>query len=64
MILPTAFYHRRIRDNVNNKNEVVLIDQAITGQWTVKVKDTFHGGSRSQPFSLLWVMELMIYCQI
>ena len=38
-------------DNVNNV-EVVLIDQAIIGQWTVKVKDTFHGGSRSQPFSL------------
>ena len=38
-------------DNVNNV-EVVLIEQAITGQWTVKVKDTFHGGSRSQPFSL------------
>jgi len=38
-------------DNTNNV-EVVLIDSAIIGQWTVKIKDTFHGGSRSQPFSL------------
>tara|TARA_B100000900_G_scaffold263254_2_gene224531 strand:- start:16691 stop:21310 length:4620 start_codon:yes stop_codon:yes gene_type:complete len=38
-------------DNTNNV-EVVLIDQAMAGQWTVKIKDTFHGGSRSQPFSL------------
>ncbi len=38
-------------DNTNNV-EVVLIDSAIVGQWTVKVKDTYHGGSRSQPFSL------------
>ncbi len=38
-------------DNTNNV-EVVLIDSAIVGQWTVKVKDTYHGGSRSQPFAL------------
>ena len=38
-------------DNTNNV-EVVLIDSAIIGQWTVKVKDTYHGGSRSQPFAL------------
>lgn len=38
-------------DNTNNV-EVVLIDSAVVGQWTVKIKDTYHGGSRSQPFSL------------
>ena len=38
-------------DNTNNV-EVVLIDSAIVGQWTVKIKDTYHGGSRSQPFAL------------
>ena len=38
-------------DNTNNV-EVVLIDSAVIGQWTVKVKDTYHGGSRSQPFAL------------
>ncbi len=38
-------------DNLNNV-EVVLIDSAMIGQWTVKIKDTYHGGSRSQPFAL------------
>lgn len=38
-------------DNTNNV-EVVLIDAAMVGQWTVKIKDTYHGGSRSQPFAL------------
>ena len=38
-------------DNTNNV-EVVLVDSAIVGQWTVKIKDTYHGGSRSQPFAL------------
>ena len=38
-------------DDINNV-EVVLIDQAAAGIWTVKVKDGGHGGSRSQPFAL------------
>ena len=38
-------------DDLNNV-EVVLVDQAAAGIWTVKVKDGGHGGSRSQPFAL------------
>ena len=38
-------------DTVNNL-EVVLLDSAEVGIWTVKVKDTFHGGSTAQPFSI------------
>ena len=38
-------------DSLNNV-EVVLIDSAIIGTWTVEVIDANHGGSRSQPFSL------------
>ncbi len=38
-------------DSLNNV-EVVLIDSAIVGTWTVEVIDVNHGGSRSQPFSL------------
>ena len=40
------------KDNRNNV-EVVLIDSATTGIWTVKVKDAQHGGSRTfQPYSI------------
>ena len=39
------------RDSVNNL-EVVLIDIAATGTWTVKVKDAQHSGSRAQPYAL------------
>ncbi len=40
------------KDNRNNV-EVVLIDSASTGIWTVKVKDSQHGGSRTyQPYSI------------
>jgi subtilisin family serine protease/uncharacterized membrane protein len=40
------------KDNRNNV-EVVLIDSAVTGVWTVKVKDASHGGSRTfQPYSI------------
>ena len=38
-------------DSLNNV-EVVLIDSAIVGTWTVNVIDANHGGSRGQPFSL------------
>jgi uncharacterized membrane protein len=38
-------------DTLNNL-EVVLLDSAEVGVWTVKVKDTFHGGSTAQPFSI------------
>ena len=38
-------------DSVNNV-EVVLIDSAIIGTWTVEVRDANHGGSRAQPFSI------------
>ncbi len=38
-------------DTLNNL-EVVLLDSPETGVWAVKVKDTFHGGSTSQPFSI------------
>ena len=39
------------RDSVNNL-EVVLIDVASVGTWTVRVKDTSHSGSTSQPFAI------------
>ena len=40
------------RDDKNNV-EVVLIDSASTGIWSVKVKDFSHGGSRTyQPFAI------------
>ena len=39
------------RDTLNNV-EVVLIDAAQQGIWEVKVKDTNHAGSRSQPYSI------------
>ena len=40
------------KDSKNNV-EVILIDSASTGIWSVKVKDSSHGGSRTyQPFSI------------
>ena len=39
------------RDSTNNL-EVVLVDQADVGTWIVRVKDTSHAGSKSQPFAL------------
>ena len=39
------------RDDVNNL-EVVLIDAAAAGTWTVKVKDTQHSGSKTQPYAI------------
>ena len=40
------------KDSINNV-EVVLIDNAATGTWTVRVRDAQHGGGRSwQPYSL------------
>lgn len=39
------------RDTLNNV-EVVLIDAAQQGIWEVKVKDSNHAGSRSQPYSI------------
>tara|TARA_B100001559_G_C16498024_1_gene621847 strand:- start:415 stop:3663 length:3249 start_codon:yes stop_codon:yes gene_type:complete len=40
------------KDSTNNV-EVVLIDNAATGTWTVRVRDAQHGGGRSwQPYSL------------
>jgi len=39
------------RDSVNNL-EVVLIDSAAQGTWTVKVKDAQHSGSKTQPYSI------------
>ena len=39
------------RDSVNNL-EVVLIDNAAQGTWTVKVKDAQHSGSRTQPYAI------------
>ena len=40
------------KDSVNNV-EVVLIDNAATGTWTVRVRDAQHGGGRTwQPYSL------------
>ena len=38
-------------DSLNNV-EVVLIDSAIVGTWTVEIIDANHGGSRGQPYSL------------
>tara|TARA_Y100001980_G_C14556130_1_gene346547 strand:- start:4539 stop:9119 length:4581 start_codon:yes stop_codon:yes gene_type:complete len=38
-------------DSLNNV-EVVLIDSAMVGTWTVEVIDVNHGGSRGQPFAL------------
>ena len=39
-------------DSINNL-EVVLVDSAISGVWTVKVSDVYHGGGRSeQPYSI------------
>ena len=38
-------------DSLNNV-EVVLIDSAETGLWTVKVTDSVHSGSRAQPFAI------------
>ena len=39
------------RDSVNNL-EVILIDSASMGTWTVKVKDAQHSGSRTQPYAI------------
>lgn len=39
------------RDSINNL-EVVLIDAAATGTWTVKVRDAQHSGSKTQPYAL------------
>ena len=40
------------KDSVNNV-EVVLLDNAATGTWTVRVRDAQHGGGRTwQPYSL------------
>ncbi len=39
------------KDDVNNL-EVVLIDAAMKGIWTVRVKDGLHGGSNTQPFAI------------
>ena len=38
-------------DTLNNV-EVVLIDSAETGLWTVKVTDAGHSGSKAQPFAI------------
>ena len=38
-------------DAVNNL-EVVLIDAAAPGTWTVKVKDAQHSGSKTQPYAI------------
>lgn len=38
-------------DGLNNV-EVVLVDTAEIGIWTVVVKDSYHGGSRAQPFAV------------
>jgi len=38
-------------DNLNNV-EVVLVDNAELGVWTVKINDAYHGGSKAQPFAL------------
>ena len=39
------------RDSINNL-EVVLVDGAGAGTWTVKVKDTQHSGTKSQPYAI------------
>ncbi len=38
-------------DSINNV-EVVLVDSAEMGLWTVKVTDAAHSGSKSQPFAI------------
>ena len=38
-------------DTLNNV-EVVLVDSAEMGLWTVKVTDAGHAGSRAQPFAV------------
>ena len=39
------------RDSVNNL-EVVLIDNAAMGTWTLKVKDAQHSGGKTQPYAV------------
>jgi uncharacterized membrane protein/uncharacterized protein YfaP (DUF2135 family) len=39
------------RDTINNL-EVVLVENAVQGVWTVKVVDTYHGGSKIQPYAI------------
>ena len=39
------------RDSVNNL-EVVLIDNAAMGTWTLKVKDVQHSGGKTQPYAV------------
>ncbi|MEC8107592.1 MAG: S8 family serine peptidase, partial [Candidatus Thermoplasmatota archaeon] len=39
------------KDNLNNL-EVVLIDTAMKGIWTVRVKDAYHAGSGPQAFAI------------
>ena len=39
------------KDDLNNL-EVVLIDMAMKGIWTVRVKDAYHAGSGPQPFAI------------
>ena len=39
------------KDDINNL-EVVLIDMAMKGIWTVRVKDAYHAGSGAQPFAI------------
>ena len=39
------------KDDINNL-EVVLIDMAMKGIWTVRVKDAYHAGSGVQPFAI------------
>ena len=39
------------RDTVNNL-EVVLIDAAMPGTWTVKIQDGQHSGSKTQPYAV------------
>ena len=39
------------KDDINNL-EVVLIDMAMKGIWTVRVKDSYHAGSGAQPFAI------------
>ncbi len=39
------------RDSVNNL-EVVLVDSAAIGTWTLKVKDAQHSGGKTQPYAV------------
>ena len=39
------------KDDINNL-EVVLIDAAMKGVWTVRVNDAYHAGSGAQPFAI------------